>query len=66
MAVYNKSLKFAKATITQNEDGDFIVEELKKDESVVTNLTKKILGEFLGLEGLEISIGKKTETSSEE
>ena len=66
MAVYNKSLKFTKATITQNEDGDFIVEELKKDETVVTNLTKKILGEFLGVVGLEISIGKKTETSSEE
>ena len=66
MATYNKSLKFTKVTITQNEDGDFIVEELKKDETVVTNLSKKILGEFLGLDGLEISIGKKTETASEE
>lgn len=66
MATYNKSLKFSKATISRNDEGDFIVEEFKKDETVVTNLTNKILEEFLDVEGLEISIGKKTETTSEE
>lgn len=65
MAVQSMSLKFSKATITQNEDGDFIVEEIKKDDSIVTNLTKKLL-EFVDMEGLDISIGKKTETISEE
>lgn len=65
MAVETKSIKFSRATITQNEDGDFIVEEVKKDDSVVTNLTNKLL-EFVDIEGLDISISKKQETISEE
>ncbi|WP_252225023.1 MULTISPECIES: hypothetical protein [unclassified Clostridium] len=51
--------------ISRNEDGDFIVEEIKKDEAVVTNLTNKLL-EYLDIDGLDISISKKTETTSEE
>lgn len=65
MAVVINNIKFSKATISRNEDGDFIVEEVKKDETVVTNLTNKLL-EYLDVEGLDISIGKKTETISEE
>ena len=65
MAVESKGLKFNKATISRNEDGDFIVEELKKDETIVTNLTNKLL-EYIDVDGLEISISKKKETVSEE
>ena len=65
MAVETKSLKFSKAMISRNEEGDFIVEEIKKDETVVTNLTNKLL-EYLDIDGLDISISKKTETTSEE
>ena len=65
MAVETKSLKFSKAMISRNEEGDFIVEEIKKDETVVTNLTNKLL-EYLDIDGLDISISKKSETVSEE
>jgi hypothetical protein len=65
MAIETKSLKFSKATIGRNEEGDFIVEEIKKEDTVVTNLTNKLL-EYLDIDGLEISISKKTETNSEE
>ena len=65
MAVETKSLKLSKAMISRNEEGDFIVEEIKKDETVVTNLTNKLL-EYLDIDGLDISISKKTETTSEE
>ena len=65
MAVETKSLKFSKAMISRKEEGDFIVEEIKKDETVVTNLTNKLL-EYLDIDGLDISISKKTETTSEE
>ena len=65
MAVETKRLKFSMAMISRNEEGDFIVEEIKKDETVVTNLTNKLL-EYLDIDGLDISISKKTETTSEE
>lgn len=65
MAVESRSLKFSKAMISRNEDGEFIVEEMKKDDIVVTNLTNKLL-EYIDVEGLDISICKKTETTSEE
>ena len=64
MAVESRSLKFSKATISM-EGNDFILEEVKKDDSIVTNLTNK-LKEYVGIEGLEISIMKKSETASEE
>jgi hypothetical protein len=65
MAVESKSLTFSKAMISRNEEGDFIVEETKKDSIVVTNLTNKLL-EFLDIDGLNISITRKKETISEE
>lgn len=65
MAVETMSLKFSKATISKDENGDFIVEEIKKEETVVTNLSRK-LEEYLDMEGLDISISKKKETVSEE
>jgi hypothetical protein len=65
MAVESKSLTFSKAMISRNEEGDFIVEETKKDSVVVTNLTNKLL-EFLDIDGLNISITRKKETISEE
>ncbi|MDU4857122.1 MAG: hypothetical protein E6X72_22330 [Clostridioides difficile] len=65
MALINNSIKFSKATITQNEHGEFIVEEIKKEDTIVTNLTNKLL-EFIDIEGLDISISKKSETESEE
>lgn len=65
MAIETRSLKFNKATISRDDNGDFIVEEIKKEETVVTNLTNKLL-EYLDVEGLEISISKKKETVSEE
>lgn len=65
MAVESRALKFSKAIISRNEDGDFIIEEIKKDESIVTNFTNKLL-EYIDVEGLEISITKRNETTSEE
>lgn len=65
MAVKSNSIKFSKASISQNEQGEFIVEEVKKDDVIMTNLSN-ILLEFAEVDGLEISIGKKSETSSEE
>lgn len=65
MALETRSLKFSKSTISLNDEGDFIVEEIKKDDIIVTNLSEK-LKEYLGVDGLEISISKKTETISEE
>jgi hypothetical protein len=66
MAVETKSIKFTKATITRDDEaGDFIIEELKKEDTVVTNSSNKLL-EFVGLEGLTINISKNTETTSEE
>ena len=66
MAIESRSLKFSKATITRDEEtGDFIIEEVKKDDIVVTNLSNK-LDEYIGIDGLEITISKKTETISEE
>lgn len=65
MAVENISLKFSKATISRDEEGDFIVEELKKDETIVTNLTNKLL-QYIDIPNLDITISKKTETESEE
>ena len=66
MAIESRSLKFSKATITRDgETGDFVIEEVKKDDIVVTNLSNK-LDEYIGIDGLEITISKKTETISEE
>ncbi|MDU4051107.1 MAG: hypothetical protein E7H33_09345 [Clostridium perfringens] len=65
MAVESKGIRFGKAIITENEDGDFIVEEIKKDKTIITNLSNKIR-EFIGLEGVDISFGQKSETESEE
>lgn len=65
MAVENISLKFSKATISRDEEGDFIVEEFKKDETIVTNLTNKLL-QYIDIPNLDITISKKTETESEE
>lgn len=64
--IETRNIKFSKAQITRDEEtGDFIVEEVKKEEIVVTNLTQKLC-ELIGVEGLEISISKKTEYASEE
>nr|WP_308545242.1 hypothetical protein [uncultured Lachnoclostridium sp.] len=65
MATETKSIKFNKATITRNEDGDFIIEEVKKDETIVTNYTNKLI-EFMNIGGLTISISQNNETTSEE
>ena len=64
MAIESRNLKFSKAIITKDEDGNFIIEEVKKDESIVTNFSLK-LEEYLEIDGLEISITKKSETVSE-
>ena len=61
-----KSIKFTKATITQDkETKDFMVEEILKDESLVYNLTDK-LKEYCNIEGLTIQIGKVADVPSEE
>lgn len=65
MAVENLTLKFSKALISRDEEGNFFVEEQKKDETIVTNLTNKLL-QYMDIPNLEISISKKTETESEE
>ena len=65
MAVESKGLRFSKCEIEIDENGDFIVTEYKKDETIITNLSNKIR-EFIGLEGVDISFGQKSETESEE
>ncbi|WP_075810082.1 hypothetical protein [Clostridium perfringens] len=65
MATESRGIRFSKSEITLDENGDFIVTEYKKDDTIVTNLSNKIR-EFIGLEGVDISFGQKSETESEE
>lgn len=52
MAKESKSLGFNKAIITE-EDGEFILTEYTKDETIVHNLTDKIR-EWVGIEGIAL------------
>jgi hypothetical protein len=62
-----KSLKlsFSKANLSKNDKGEYMVEEVSKDETKTYNLSKA-LDEFIGLEGLSISIGQDSVLPSEE
>lgn len=64
MAKESKSIGFSKACISL-EDGQFIITETTKDNTNVYNLTQK-LEEWVGVEGITLTIKKDSEIVSEE
>ena len=58
-------LKFSNASISKNEEGDFIITEISKDSEKTYNLTDK-LNEFLDVEGVNLQMGKTEDFPSEE
>lgn len=60
----NRSIGFSKATITE-EDGNFIITEVTKDEQKVYNLSEK-LREWLEVDGVSLTIKRDLEIPSEE
>lgn len=58
-------LSFSKATLSKNDEGEYMVEEVTKDDTKTYNLSKS-LDEFIGLDGLTISIGQDSILPSEE
>lgn len=58
-------LSFSKTTLSKNDKGEYMVEEVSKDDTKTYNLSKA-LDEFVGLEGLSISIGQDSVLPSEE
>lgn len=55
MAKRNTSYKFSKATLTKDDDGRYIIEEIIKEESKLYNLTE-ILDALDGSSDLSITI----------
>lgn len=52
----SRSNSFSKAVITMDEEtGDFIIEEISKEESIITNLSE-IIKSWIGLDGLSLTI----------
>ena len=64
MAKEVKSLGFSKAVITE-ENGDFIITECTKDETLVYNLSEKIR-EWVGIEGIALTLKQDKLLNSEE
>ena len=58
-------LKFSNASISKNEEGDFIITEISKDSEKTYNLTEK-LNDFLNVEGVNLQMGKIEDFPSEE
>lgn len=66
MAKESKSIKITNGCITLDvESGDYIVEEVSKNDTKVYNLTK-ILDDFINVDGVNLQISKTTEMISEE
>lgn len=64
MGKKSKRVSFSKAVLTKNDKGEYIVEEINKDESKIYNLSKA-LDEFLDYEGLSINISQDSVISPE-
>lgn len=58
-------LKFSNATINRDDNGDFIITEINKDNEKVYNLTEK-MNEFLDIDGISLQMGKVEYFPSEE
>lgn len=58
-------LTYNKATLLKNDKNEYMIEEVSKDDTKTYNLSKA-LDEFVGLEGLSISIGQDSILPSEE
>lgn len=58
-------LSFSKASLSKDDKGNYMVEEVSKDDTKTYNLSKA-LDEFIGLDGLSISIGQDSILPSEE
>ena len=58
-------LTYNKATLSKNDKNEYMIEEVSKDDTKTYNLSKA-LDEFVGLEGLSISIGQDSILPSEE
>lgn len=66
MAKESKSIKITNGCITLDvKSGDYIVEEVSKNDTKVYNLTK-ILDDFINVDGVNLQISKTTEMISEE
>ena len=59
-----KNVSFSKATITE-EDGEFKITEVGKDDSKTYNLTNQIR-KWIGEDGLTVTIKKDNDIPSEE
>lgn len=60
----SRSNTFSKAIITIDEEtGDFIIEEIGKDESIVNNLSE-IIKQWVGVDGVSISIKRDVVSDS--
>lgn len=57
MATRTKKIKYNNATITKDDDGNFIVVEVTKDDSIESNLTDE-LEDWVDIEGISITIQK--------
>jgi len=64
MAKEVKSLGFSKAVITE-ENGEFVITEYTKDETLVYNLSEKIR-EWVGIEGVALTFKQDKLLNSEE
>jgi len=65
MAKCSNKVLFSKSTLSKNANGEYIVEEINKDDSKIYNLTKE-LDKFIGYEGLSINISQDVIIPSEE
>lgn len=63
MAKRQESEGFSKATITFEEDGEIIITEYTKDETIPYSLTK-ILKEWENIDGISLSIKKEAQRPS--
>lgn len=65
MAKKSGKVSFSKVTLTKNENGEYIAEEVGKDSSKIYNLSNE-LDKFLDLNDLSISISQDIVLPSEE
>ncbi|MFC0903842.1 hypothetical protein ACFHWD_03940 [Clostridium sp. MT-14] len=57
MAKSTNKISFSKATLSKNDKGEYIVEEINKDDSKIYNLSKE-LDKFISYEGLSINVSQ--------
>ncbi|MDV3426627.1 MAG: YonK family protein [Bacillota bacterium] len=65
MAKDTRRISFNKAILSKNDNNEYMVEEITKDDSVTYNLSKE-LDKFVSQEGLTISIAQDGTIDPEE